>query len=409
MSLPHVLFVTYGGGHASMVVPVAQELLAAGAARVSVLGLTTAAVAVRRANLPLLQMRDFLEPGDAQALAWGEELAAQLPAGDVEPEESRAYLGLSFADLVAGHGLEGARSLYAQYGRHCFLPVPTLARILARVRPDLVVITNSPRAERAAGLAARQAGIPALCINSLFAIDEIAWIGQPGFCDRVCVLNEAVRRQLLAAGRGPDEVVVTGNPSFDALHAPAEQAAGRKLRAGLPADARQVAMWASQPELTSHPTAPGLVGDPRLPARILDELLAWSRQAPGRFLLVRPHPNEAIADPGEPRARVFAAADGHGIAELLNACDALVTMTSTVAVQAHAMGLPVLQVRGSIYDHSMPLKAMGIAAECREGAVAQELDALLAAGPAHPPAGGAGGATKRVAAQALSVLAAPLA
>ena len=32
---------------------------------------------------------------------------------------------------------------------------------------------------------------------SLFAIDEIAWIGQPGYCDRVCVLNEAIRDKLL--------------------------------------------------------------------------------------------------------------------------------------------------------------------------------------------------------------------
>ncbi len=378
--MKHVLFVTYGGGHVSMVIPVAQALQAGGGARVTVLALTTAAQAVRQAGLEAVQFSDFVQPGDEAALAWGRELAQTMDGpSTVAPEETQAYLGLSFSDLVARHGLTEARALYAQYGRHCFLPVPTLQRILQRMQPDLVVLTNSPRAERAAGLAARALGIPALCINSLFAIDEIAWIGQPGYCDRVCVLNEAIRDKLLAAGRQPAEIVVTGNPSFDALFGDVEREAGRRLRASLPPGTTQIAVWASQPELPAHPTAPGKTGDPALPARILDELLAWANQTPGRHLLVRPHPNETLADPQSPNASVWRAGDW-GIAAVLNACDAVVTMTSTVAVQAYAMGLPVLQVRGSIYDHSMPLKEMGMAVECVPGEVAGALEALLASG-----------------------------
>lgn len=396
--MKHVLFVTYGGGHVSMVVPVAQALQAGGSVRVTVLALTTAAQAVRQAGLAALQFSDFVQPGDEAALAWGSELAQDLAgASPVAPGETQAYLGLSFADLVAAHGLAPARALYDRYGRHCFLPVPTLRRILQRVQPDLVVITNSPRAERAAALAARELGMPAVCINSLFAIDEIAWIGKPGYCDRVCVLNDAIRAQLLAAGRGPDEVVVTGNPSFDALFADADRTAGKLLRAGLPRAPAQVALWASQPELPAHPTAPGKTGDPALPGRILEELLAWAGAAAGRHLLVRPHPNETLQDPQSPHASIWRAAD-RGIAAVLNACDAVVTMTSTVAVQGYAMGLPVLQVRGSIYDHSMPLKELGMARECVSGEVAQALEALFASGASGAPApdGGRAHATARV-------------
>src|SRR4051812_13827461 len=203
-----------------MVLPVARALQASGRARVQVLGLTTAAAVVREAGLPLLQVKDFVDAGDARALQHGERLAAAMgPVAD--PDETRAYLGLSYAELESQHGIEGAEQRYAQDGRQAFLPVRLLERILRRVRPDLVVATNSPRGERAAVLAARKLGLPSVCIVDLFAIDEVRWIGQPGYADRICVLNAHVRDFLVRAGRQPDEVVVTGNPAFDALHAPA--------------------------------------------------------------------------------------------------------------------------------------------------------------------------------------------
>ena len=64
-----VLFACYGSGHVRMVIPVARELQDSGRAQVQVLGLTTAAQVVRDAGLPLLQVKDFVRPGDAAALA----------------------------------------------------------------------------------------------------------------------------------------------------------------------------------------------------------------------------------------------------------------------------------------------------------------------------------------------------
>jgi hypothetical protein len=375
--LPRVLFVTYGGGHVSMVLPVMQALAQQGAAKAEVLALTSAAKATRAAGFTTWQFHDFLQEGDAQALAWGDDLAHTLdPGGQVEPHETRAYLGLSFQDLVHAHGLEKARSMYAQYGRHCFLPVPTLRRIITKLRPDAVVVTNSPRAERAAGVAARELGVKALCINSMFAIDEIAWLGQPDFCDVLCVLNEGVRQRFVAAGRKPDQVVVTGNPSFDALVAPNLKAAGKALRGQLPTSARQVLLWASQPESVSHPTAPGLVGDPNFPRHVMAQMLLWAKAAPGRHLLIRPHPNEHIDDPELPYATMVPSTRCE-VAVALHASDAMATMTSTVALEGHALGLPVLQVRGSIFDHSMPLASMGLARECTLPQVPQAVEALF--------------------------------
>lgn len=361
---PSVLFVTYGGGHVSMVIPVAQRLLQEGKVSVLVLALTTSAGAVREAGLPVLQVKDFVTASDNAAMAWGAELAAELPKSPlVDDNESFAYLGLSFADLVEAHGLAEARKLYAQYGRHCFLPVQMMRRILSRVDPDLVVMTNSPRAEQAAGLAAASLRIPALCINSLFAIDEIQWIGQRGFCQKVCVLNNAVKNKLLKSGRKESEIAVTGNPSFDALTLPKVTEAGARLRADLPSGSLQILLWASQAEPTAHPTAPGKIGDPALPETILWQLLAWAEKEPGRHVLLRPHPNESLTEVVHPRA-TWCGSPKYDIGALLHASDLVVTMTSTVAVQAYSVGLPVVQVRGSIFDHSMPLAELGIAREC---------------------------------------------
>jgi hypothetical protein len=390
-----------------MVIPVAQECIRRGLAEVEVLALTSAAATARAAGLKVRQFRDFVRGDDAPALRWGEELARTMESGgSVEPEETRAYLGLSFADMVSDVGEEEAWRRYRAYGRHQFFPVRTMERILAQVEPSLVVITNSPRAERAAGVAARRLGVPALCINSMFAIDEIAWLSESGFCNRLCVLNEEVRRRFIDAGRRAEEVVVTGNPSFDALVQPRFRATGETLRLQFPSGTREIVLWASQPEYRSHPTAPGLVGDPLLPAYILTEMLTWADAAPGRHLIIRPHPNESIDDPGRANATLLTTRDCD-IAVALNACDVVATMTSTVALQAHALGLPVVQVRGSIFDHSMPLAAMGIAAECRVSEVLPTLESVFAR-RSQAQAGdriGLGGATAAVVDQISALLA----
>lgn len=223
-----VLLVCYGSGHVRMLIPVAHALRARGT-RVRVLGLTTAAQAVRDAGLPLLQIKDFVREGDEAALAQGEWLSGQLE-NVIDRDETVAYLGLSYADLVFEVGEAQARRRYEALGRQAFLPLPTLLRVLGQTQPQTLVITNAPRAERAAALAARQLNIPCLCLIDLFAIDEVMWIGQLGYADRLCVLNESVRSFLRQAGRRADEIVVTGNPAFDLLCSPETVATGKRMR-----------------------------------------------------------------------------------------------------------------------------------------------------------------------------------
>lgn len=357
-AMTKVLFVCYGSGHVRMVVPVAQALLRSGRAQVQVLGLTTAAPVVRDAGLPLLQFKDFVEPGDAAALARGRELAASLPSV-VDAEETAAYLGLSYAELEAEVGAEEARARYQRDGRQAFLPRRTLERILRAVQPDVLVATNSPRAERAAIEAARGLGIPAVCIVDLFAIDEVRWIGRSGYADKVCVLNHAVRQSLLQAGRAADEVVVTGNPAFDALRSPEVAQAGAALRRQRGWEGRRVLLWAAQDEPAFHPFD-GRPGDPTLPHRVLDSLVEWTLGQPDAVLCVRARAGQAPpALPPSPQ--LVLTGQDWPLQPLLHAVDVVVTLTSTVGLEGHLAGARLVQVLGSVFDEAMPLARYGIA------------------------------------------------
>lgn len=369
--MKRALFVAYGGGHVRMLIPVARRLRELGLAEPVFLALTTARSEAAAAGFECVGFADFVGDGDAPALAHGRRLAAGLTSHAVSESESVAYLGLSYGDLVAEHGEAGAASRFERLGRQAFLPVRTLSRVLARIQPSLVVATSAPRAERAAIVAARQTGVPAACLVDLFAAYEIEWLREPGFADRVCVLNERVRDRIVAAGRAAGDVVVTGNPAFDALLDPAIRAAGERLREESGWRGQRVWLWASQVEPAVHGVT-GQRGDPQLPARVAAELQRVCEARPDMQLVVRPHPSEGDyrLAPG-PRQRLSPRTESLPV--LLHACDGVVVLTSTVGLEASIAGCRVVQVEGSLFtadapyldygiaDARVPLKALGAA------------------------------------------------
>jgi hypothetical protein len=353
-----VLFVCYGSGHVTMVLPVAKALQEGGLASVQVLGLTTAAPVVKAAGLHLLQVRDFAGLDDAAALARGLELATAM--GQVaDVEESAAYLGLCYSELVEEVGEEEAQRRYQSDGRQAFLPKRLLSRILAAVQPDLLVVTNSPRAERAAVLAAREQGLPAVCMVDLFAVDEVRWIGEAGYADRICVLNDHVKRFLIEAGRRPEEIHVTGNPAFDVLRSADLREQGLALRARSGWKDKHVLLWPSQVEPERHPFD-GRRGDPLLPSRLLAALVDWTLKQDDIVLCVRPRAGERVPDlPDDKRIRVTG--QDWPLPELLAAVDTVVTLSSTVGLEGALAGARLIQVLGSMFDDAMPLGRFGIA------------------------------------------------
>src|SRR5262245_36054585 len=199
--MPKALFVTYGGGHVNMVIPTVRELERRGGWDVSVLGLTTARLALRAAGISAFGFADLVAAGDVDVLTLGRELLAGNHAADkgVEERESIAYLGLCYADLRERLGPGEAARLYAERGRQGFLPIGPLRGLLEREAPDVVVATSSPRAERAALLAARELGIPAVLMIDLFGL-EWDFLEDPDYADRVLVISEWTKRRFAERG-----------------------------------------------------------------------------------------------------------------------------------------------------------------------------------------------------------------
>ena len=354
-----VLFVAYGSGHIKMLIPVALALAASGLARPVVLALTTAAPAARAAGLEVVQFKDFVMPGDAAALVHGRRLMADLGAPVADAEETAAYLGLSFAELVADIGLAQAESRYCENGRQAFLPIATLTRILKNIKPDVVVATNSPRAERAAIMASSRLGLPSVCVVDLFAIDEVKWIGDVNYADRVCVLNESVRQFLIASGRRGEQVVVTGNPGFDALNDTAAVAQGHQLRQDQGWSGKRVIVWPDQVEPAVHPFD-GRAGNSDLPAQALGQLMDWVLSRHDVVLCIRARAGELErVIPAD--KRIILTGQDWPLAPLLHAADMVVTLSSTVGLEGHLTGCRLVQVLGSVFDDAMPLASYGIA------------------------------------------------
>jgi CDP-glycerol glycerophosphotransferase (TagB/SpsB family) len=192
----------------------------------------------------------------------------------------------------------------------------------------------------------------------LFAMQEIEWIGKPGFADRVCVLNEAVREMFLQAGRGADEVVVTGNPAFDVLQTDEARARGAKMRSANGWDDGKInILWASQPEPEKHPFS-NARGDPDLPYVIEKRLREFVAENDGFRLVVRYHPSQNDVF-SEGKNVAFSPASDE-VAAVIHACDMCITITSTVALEAHLAGKPVITVDRSIFTPEAPFSKMGI-------------------------------------------------
>jgi hypothetical protein len=391
-----VLFVTYGGGHVEMCLPAMRALRArVPSCDARILALTTAAGVARRAGEQPLGFGDFLGADRARALAYGEQLLGEQQHPDVARAESLAYLGLNFLEWVQELGEEGAWERWRREGRQGFRPVRLMQRILRELQPDVLVATNSPRAEQAAIEAAHALGIPTLSLVDLCALPGDPYRARTVHADRIAVLSEGTRDNLVQAGVDPARIIVTGNPAFDALSGDEAQQAGRRLRAQLGWGERPVVLWAGHME-------PG-DADPRwageaLGQAVQDQLLAWTLQREDACLAIRYHPNEWHRFiPPAPHPRVhWSQPDREGLLPVLAAADVVVVQATTVGAQAHAAGKQVLGlsfsplVQRSGMDYGRLGLGIGVPSlEALPARLAQQLAAVRRDAPAAGPRGSA--------------------
>ncbi len=352
-----ILFVSYGGGHVEMCLPVMHALrqqMPGCDARI--LALTTGFdVALRAGEMPL-GFRDFSGFPDAgRAFRYG----AQLVSGDEHPgvarEESIAYLGFNFLEWVENEGEEAAWLRWAKNGRHGFLPLNFFRAVLQSLEIDIVVTTNSPRSEQAAIEAAVSLGIPCLSMLDLFALPGDPFLKRSVHADRLTVLAEATRENMVAAGIAPARIFVTGNPAFDNLITSDAKTQGDLWRAAKGWDKKNIIFWAGHLEMPQALPA-GFAGS-GLGNQVQQLLVDWVESHPDACLAVRYHPNEwhaFVKPPVHPRVH-WSQPGVEPLLPVLLASDQVVVQITTVGVQAHIAGKRVINIGFSPYVRSSGL------------------------------------------------------
>jgi hypothetical protein len=352
-----------------MVFPVIQALRETpaylqGDITIEVLGLPAAKHSLRTYGVDSFGFDDYLDPnGDADALAWGMELAKthHSPTIGIELKDSVAYLGLSYKDLVLRLGRDEAARLFAEKGRNAFYPVTVMERIFDRVRPDFVVTTNSPRAEAAAIDVANMRGIDNLSITDGFT-------GTGGYRLRarnITFINEFAHRRFAADGRLGDQecnYYYTGNPAFDKLQNIPREKEASWIQAHFPdARGRPIVLHADMPAYW-HTKKDYL--HIKSEAEIIEEVAVCYDAviSNGGVYLIRPHPSQKRTLAQEwvrGRKDAYLAAD-YDLHQLLRNVDLLLARSTVVGLEAGYMRKRILQLDCDIHTDS-PLVEFGIA------------------------------------------------
>ncbi len=207
-----------------------------------------------------------------------------------------------------------------------------LNRLLAQVHPRVVLVGNPYTMEgRVACLLAGRHRIPSVCIEhgTIFANDPI-WERCP--VTKMLVRGEPSRLTLMGYGLGPDRVEVIGAPRLDAF-------------AGRPLATRPVTVLVAssgggdQVSMAEH-------------QQFIEAVYEAAEQTPELPWVVKLHPKDSpgLYEPvarKHPGARVEVrradrARTGLEIYEYLDQCRVLVTVISTTALDAMAVGVPVV-------------------------------------------------------------------
>jgi hypothetical protein len=351
-----ILLAAYGGAHVNMIIPVAKRLAAEGFETV-ILGLTTAPATLAKHGLQCKTFRDYigLFPDQDAIPALGRKLKDTLTSNpQISEDETVAYLGLSYWDLEQTHGEATAARMYADKGRQIFKPVRVLKKILQAEQPDLVAATCSPRSEEAALLAARELGIPSVLIVNMYmeGLFNERDFAKDFYADHVFLPSEIGREKLIAMGRSPKALTVSGNPAFEAHFSPTYIEQARRYRRDHFGVQRTVVAFAKAP---SHTTFGAM------DVRIETALKNLVERNPACGLIIRDHPNERLKPPEGVNGRVAVMNEG-SLSVLLNVCDILVTQVSTVGIEAHLMGKQLLYFSDQSTSHFKD-SGSGVAAE----------------------------------------------
>lgn len=362
MKQKKILFVSSGGGHVNMLIPVIKAITRKYKHVVHpvVIGITEAKSALESAGIETLSMYDFITKNSKEALSRGKKLINDKRYSHLPYTETIAYLGLSYINLVEDLGEEDAKQLYLNKGLEAFLPIKLMHAVLRYLKPALVVSTNAGGVEQATFMAATTLGIPSVCLVDFFA-QNTPWIFEKGYASKFCVFADFNLSELLQHGHTQNDIIVTGNPGFDSLFAMDIDFHAERVRFRKNWRKKKILLWDYQPEPKYHPTT-GEPGDPHLPKEITLHLAKIIERHPEWQLVIRQHPNLTSPFKELPKHVEFTSRYDY-LPFLLRAVDAVIIFSSRVGLQAALIGKDVYQIGGSILYEDLPLSELGYAKE----------------------------------------------
>jgi hypothetical protein len=251
---------------------------------------------------------------------------------------------------------------------------------LRDLRADILLSATSDNGvnlEKPFIAAAHRLGIPSLAVLDHWMNYRLRFANEKGelvfLPDRIAIMDEQAREEMVAEGVDAGRLVVTGQPAFDELTslrrsalAKERQATRQVLGVG---DEERMVLFASEPISTmcgtepSQPLYPGYTEQ-----TVLRDLAAalgrLARQRPERIVLVvRPHPldkPENLHCEVERPLRLVVDNRGKG-RDVVLAADLVVGMTTLLLVEACLLGCVVLSVQpGLRFADALPTNRWGV-------------------------------------------------
>jgi hypothetical protein len=350
-----LLMVCYGGGHVKIIAPLYQNLK--DSYDITVLALTVAGDYLDKLDIPFVRMCDFDELLTPEVLRIGKELIGKSNDSLIVPiKETIAYHGFSFMDLINTEGSEIlAYEKYEKLGRASFLPVATMNKIIKIIQPALVLATNSPKTERAALIAAKNARIPSVCINDNVWIEGGArQVADLECVDLLCVLSQEVKNELIdKTNFDQDNIVVTGTPVFDKL-----KLLNKSLKKSIDIAKKQTIILLADCDLPkTSPFYQGVTADPLFGDRVRSELNRLAVKNHWKMIF-RPHPTQKSNY--SMYSNIIESSNSDDLHELLANVDVVITAISTVGLEGKFIGKGLVSIEGSIYRKAGSYSHLGL-------------------------------------------------
>lgn len=366
-----ILFVAYGGGHITQIIPIVNELKKNPNINTKIIALTIAGKKLQQRNIPYQSFKDFIAKDDHEILKYGTELAKNIHRdnSDIPYEETIAYLGASFFDLVKTHGEEKAYKIYEDIGRRAFLPITMMKRIFKEIKPDFVITTTVARAEKAARIIALEKNIPVLAMQDLPILitdsknDDNNFF-EPIHANYINVISNHTKLALEEIGYlAKDKFLICGNPAFDRVF---------NERKKFNDDRHKQKILFAGCVFKDNKVIKGSEAYQHLE-------LVVNAIGKGKTIYLRPHPSEDISlyqkfinDMNNPNIIL---ANDYNLYDLIYNVELVISYNSTILLESLYMQRKVLQIK--LYDikyDGMPVGDLGYAWQVKD---IKELDKII--------------------------------